>query len=141
MPRVVKILMIKADPARIIEYVADPANHPAFVGPLKSVSGANGDAKTPGASWDWTFLVAGVELSGTAETVAFEAGRRFSCRTSSGLKGTVTYRAEKAKVGSKVMVEIMYEEPRTLLAKRAVAKLQGDEGARALESLKAILDQ
>jgi uncharacterized membrane protein len=144
MSRVAKSTTINSDPARIIDYIADVANHPAFLGPLKSVGKVTGDSKKPGTAWDWTFIMAGVEFTGRAETVAFEAGKKFSFKTTTGIKSTFVYSCELDRGGSKVSIDVTYEVPQTLAAKMqtsVIEKWNDAEGARAIENLKAILDQ
>lgn len=143
MSRVAKSVTISSDPVRIIDYIADVKNHPAFLGPLKSVGKPSGDSRTPGTSWDWTFVMAGVEFTGRAETVAFDSGKRFSFKTTTGIQSTFTYTCEPGNGGAKVMIDVTYDVPTTLAAKMqtpVVEKLNDAEGARAVENLKAILD-
>ena len=143
MSRVAKSVTIANDPVRIIDYIAEVANHPAFLGPLKAVSNMQGNPREAGSSWDWTFIMAGVEFTGRAETVAFEPGKRYSFKTTSGIQSTFVYSAEPAGNGTKVSIDVTYEVPKTLLAKMQTAvveKWNDAEGARAVENLKAILD-
>jgi uncharacterized membrane protein len=144
MSRVAKSAVIHGDAEQIMNYIADVKNHPAFIGPLKSVANLEGDPKQQGTSWDWTFVMAGVEFSGRAETVAFEPGRRFSFRTATGIESTFNYTAEPKGNGVNVTVDVTYEVPQTLLSRMQAAvveKLNDAEGSRAVENLKAILDQ
>ena len=144
MSRVAKSAVISAKADQIMNYIADVKNHPAFIGPLKSVANINGDSKKPGTSWDWTFVMGGVEFSGRAETVRFESGKTFSYKTTTGVQSTFTYSAEPQAGGVKVSVDVTYEVPQTLLSKMqasVVEKLNEAEGSRAVENLKAILDQ
>jgi uncharacterized membrane protein len=144
MARVAKSAVINGNADQIINYIADVKNHPAFIGPLKSIANVNGDPKKSGTSWDWTFVMAGVELSGRAETVGFEAGKTFSYKTTTGAESTWTYSVDPQGGGSKVTVDVSYEVPKTLLSKMqagVVEKLNDAEGLRAVENLKAILDQ
>jgi uncharacterized membrane protein len=144
MSRVAKSAVINGNADQIMNYIADVKNHPAFIGPLKSVANVNGDPKKPGTSWDWTFVMAGAEFSGRAETVGYEAGKKFSYRTTTGVESTFTYTAEPQGGGVKVMVDVTYNVPGTLLSRMqasVVEKLNDAEGARAVENLKAILDQ
>lgn len=145
MARVTKSVTIANDPARIIDYIADVGNHPAFLGPLKSVTNLEGDPKRPGTSWDWTFVMAGVEFTGRAETVAYEAGKRYSFKTTSGITSTFTYSCDAGggKGAVKLSIDVTYDVPKTLVARMqtsVVEKLNDAEGARAVENLKAILD-
>lgn len=143
MSHVVKSVTIANAPDRIIDYIADVNNHPAFLGPLKSVSKLSGDPKKPGTSWDWTFMMAGVEFTGRAETVAYERGKRYSFKTTSGIESTFIYRCEPGANGVQVTIDVTYEVPRTLLSKMqtsVIEKLNESEGKSAVENLKAILD-
>ena len=144
MSRVAKSAVITNDAEQIMNYIADVKNHPAFIGPLKSVANVNGDPKQAGTAWDWTFVMAGVEFTGRAETVSYENGRKFSYRTTTGVESTFTYSAEPQANGVKVTVDVTYEVPQALLSRMqsaVVEKLNDAEGSRAVENLKAILDQ
>jgi uncharacterized membrane protein len=144
MSRVAKSAVITNKADQIMNYIADVKNHPAFLGPLKSVANVNGDSKKAGTSWDWTFVMAGVEFSGRAETVSFESGKKFSFKTTTGIQSTFTYSAEPQGNGTKVSIDVTYDVPGSLISKMqasVVEKLNDAEGARAVENLKAILDQ
>jgi len=144
MSRVAKSAVITNKADRIIDYLADVKNHPAFLGPLKSIANVNGDPNKAGTSWDWTFVMAGVEFSGRAETVSYESAKKFSFKTTTGIQSTFTYTAEPQGNGAKVSIDVTYEVPQSLLAKMqagVVEKLNDAEGARAVENLKTILDQ
>jgi uncharacterized membrane protein len=144
MSRVAKSAVINGNADQIMNYIADVKNHPAFIGPLKSIANVKGDPKKPGTSWDWTFVMAGAEFSGRAETVGYEAGKKFSYRTTTGVESTFTYTAEPQGGGVKVTVDVTYDVPGTLLSRMqasVVEKLNDAEGVRAVENLKAILDQ
>jgi uncharacterized membrane protein len=143
MSRVAKSAVINGNADQIMNYIADVKNHPAFIGPLKSIANVKGDPKKPGTSWDWTFVMAGAEFSGRAETVGYEAGKKFSYRTTTGVESTFTYTAEPQGGGVKVTVDVTYDVPGTLLSRMqasVVEKLNDAEGVRAVENLKAILD-
>ena len=144
MARVAKSAVISAKADQIMNYIADVKNHPAFIGPLKSIANVKGDPKQTGTSWDWTFVMGGVEFSGRAETVSYESGKKFSFKTTTGIQSTFTYNAEPQGNGAKVSIDVTYDVPQSLLAKMqtgVVEKLNDAEGARAVENLKAILDQ
>ena len=144
MSRVAKSAVISNSAEQIMNYIADVKNHPAFIGPLKSIANVNGDPKKPGTSWDWTFVMAGVEFSGRAETVSYESGKTFRYKTTTGVQSTFTYSAESQGNDVKVTVDVTYDVPQTLLSKMqagVVEKLNEAEGSRAVENLKAILDQ
>jgi hypothetical protein len=88
-------------------------------------------------------MMAGVEFTGRAETVAFDPGRRYSFKTTAGIESTFNYTCEPGSNGTRVTVDVAYEVPKTLVARMqasVVEKLNDVEGARAVENLKAILD-
>jgi uncharacterized membrane protein len=144
MARVAKSAVITGNADQIMNYIADVKNHPAFIGPLKSIANVKGDPKQSGTSWDWTFVMAGVEFSGKAETVSYESGKKFSYKTTTGIQSTFTYSAEPSGGGVKLTIDVTYDVPQDLLGKMqasVVEKLNEAEGSRAVENLKAILDQ
>ena len=144
MSRVAKSAVINNKADQIMNYIADVRNHPAFIGPLKSVANLNGDPKQAGTSWDWTFVMAGVEFTGRAETIGYESGRKFTYKTTTGVQSTFVYSAESQGNGVKVSIDVSYEVPEALLSRMQAAvieKLNDAEGSRAVENLKAILDQ
>jgi len=142
-PNVSKSVTVNRSPAEVIEYIADVSNHPAFIGPLKSVSELKGDPRTPGTSWTWVFVMAGVEISGFAETLAYEPGRLYRYRTTSGALSTFEYSAASEGDATKVTINVDYEIPDTLLGKvqgPVVERLNDLDGQRAVDNLKVILD-
>ncbi|HEV8264140.1 MAG TPA: SRPBCC family protein [Gemmatimonadales bacterium] len=144
MSHVQKAVEINSPPEKVIAYIADVANHPAFISSLKSVAGVRGDSTKPGTAWDWTYVMAGVEFTGRAETVGYTPAKEFIYKTTTGIESTFTYRVEPSKRGSRLSVNVAYQIPKSLLGKlqaSVVEKLNDAEGARALENLKAILDE
>lgn len=143
MPNVSKAVTVNRSPAEVIEYIADVTNHPAFIGPLKSVSDLDGDPRKPGTSWTWVFVMSGVEISGSAETIKYEPSRLFSYRTTSGALSTFEYTAAPQGDATRVQINVAYEMPDTVLGKvqaPVVERLNDLDGQRAVDNLKVILD-
>lgn len=143
MPNVRKSVTVNRPPAEVIEYIADVSNHPAFIGPLKAVSDLTGDPRKPGTAWTWVFVMAGVEISGFAETLKYEPSGLFSYRTTSGALSTFEYSAAAEGDGTRVTINVAYEIPDTLLGKvqgPVVERLNDLDGQRAVDNLKVILD-
>ena len=144
MAKITRTVKLAADPGRVIEYISDVENHPAFITPLKTVTGLSGGSHQIGAHWDWTFLMAGVEIQGGAETVAYEPGKHFSFRTTTGVESTFSYTAEPDGNGSKFTLQVEYSVPATVLAKvldSAIIERQNEaEGDRTEANLKAIFE-
>jgi uncharacterized membrane protein len=142
-PNVSKAVTVNRSPAEVIEYIADVTNHPAFIGPLKSVSDLSGDPRRPGTSWTWVFVMSGVEISGSAETIKYEPSRLFSYRTTSGALSTFEYTAAPQGDATRVQINVSYEMPDTVLGKvqaPVVERLNDLDGQRAVDNLKVILD-
>lgn len=144
MPHITEIVSIKADPNKVIDYIADVQNHPAYISALKSVANATGPSRERGSSWDWTFMMGGIQIAGRAETVDFQPGQLFSFRTTGGADSTFTYRVEPEDSGTRLTIDVKYETPNTVLAKLAnaavIEKLNAEEAERAAQNLKAILE-
>ncbi len=144
MARVAESLEVSCSPESLMEYIVDVTNHPAFIGPLKSVLNVRGDVRTPGTNWDWVYSLAGVELSGKAETVRFVPGREFVYKTTTGALSTFTYSAQSAGSKTRLSLNVDYEIPTTALGKMKASvfeKLNNAEGKRVVENLKVLLEE
>jgi carbon monoxide dehydrogenase subunit G len=143
MAKVTRKFNVKRKPEAVIDYIADVENHPAFIPPLKSVGNIAGDPKRKGTRWDWTFVMAGVEINGKAETADYQARKRYSFKTT-GIDSTFIYTVEAADGGSQVTADVVYEVPQGVLAKMAdkavVERMNERDADRAAQSLKTILD-
>jgi uncharacterized membrane protein len=144
MSKVAQSTDVKCSPETMMDYIIDVTNHPAFIGPLKSVTNIKGDVKKPGTSWDWVYALSGVELSGKAETVRWVPGKEFVYKTTSGAKSTFTYRADPAGAKTKLSLNVEYEVPTNALGKMKSSvfeKLNDAEGKKVVENLKALLEE
>ncbi len=143
MAKVTRKFKVKRKPEAVIDYISDVENHPAFIPPLKSVANIAGDPKRKGTHWDWTFVMAGVEIKGKAETAEYQAGKRYSFKTT-GIDSTFIYTVEPADAGSRVTADVVYEVPQGVLAKIAdkavVERMNERDADKAAQSLKTILD-
>jgi carbon monoxide dehydrogenase subunit G len=143
MSRVTKVASIKANPSKVIDYIANVKNHPAFISALKSVENLHGDPKHTGENWDWTFVMGGVEIQGKAETADYSEGKHYSFKTNGGIESTFSYSAEPEAGGTRLTLDVSYEIPKNVLAKMVdkavIERLNDQEGDRAVENLQAIL--
>lgn len=144
MSKVAQSVEVKCSPDSLMEYIVDVTNHPAFIGPLKSVSNVRGDVRKAGTSWDWVYNIAGVELAGKAETVRFVPAKEFVYKTTTGAKSTFTYRADAAGSKTKLSLNVEYEVPTSALGKMKASmfeKLNEAESKRVVENLRALLEE
>jgi len=143
MAKVSRKFTVKRKPEAVIDYISDVENHPAFIPALKSVANIAGDPKRKGTHWDWTFVMAGVEINGKAETADYQAGKRYSFKTT-GIDSTFIYTVEAADGGSRVTADVAYEVPQGVLAKIAdktvVERMNERDADKAAQTLKTILD-
>jgi len=144
MTKVTKSVFLSAEPTRIIDYIAGVGNHPAFISALKKVENIKGDPKQSGSTWDWTFVMAGVEVKGKAEGTGCTPGKSFGFRTTTGIKSTFNYRVEPAKGGATLTLDVDYEVPQNVLAKivdkAVVERMNEEEGERTVKNLKTIFE-
>ena len=143
MSHVTKIVTVHASPETVIECIADVENHPAFIGPLKRIDKLSGSSRKVGTTWDWTFIMAGVEISGKAETVEYSRGVRYKYRTTSGIMSTFTYSVESLEGGSRLTMDVEYEVPGSVVDKVGLAvaeRLNDHAGKSAAENIKIILE-
>jgi uncharacterized membrane protein len=142
MSRVEKSVSIEASPDEVITYVAEVTNHPGFIPALTAVDGLTGDPKSIGTQWEWTYEMVGVALTGTAETVAYEPGRRFEFVTTGGIRSTFTYDAAPETGGTRLTITVTYDVPEGAVAKAldvAVVEAFNDRiGARAADNLQTV---
>lgn len=144
MSKVAQSLEVSCSAESLMEYIVDVSNHPAFIGPLKSVTNIKGDVRKPGTSWDWVYSLAGVELTGKAETVRFTPGKEFVYKTTTGAKSTFTYSAAPLGKKTKLSLNVDYEVPTSALGKMKASmfeKLNDAEGKRVVENLRALLEE
>src|SRR3982074_2233276 len=143
MAKVSRKFTVKRKPEAVIDYISDVENHPAFIPPLKTVANIAGEPKRKGSYWDWTFVMAGVEINGKAETADYQAGKRYSFKTT-GIESTFTYTVEAADGGRQVPADVSSEVRQGVLAKMAdkpvVERMNERDADRAAQSLKTILD-
>ena len=144
MSRVTRVATIQAKPAKVLDYIADVEHHPAFISALKSVDHISGPPRSVGTNWQWTFSMGGVELKGKAETTAYEQEKRYAFKTTGGIASTFTYTVESQDSGTRLTIDVVYDVPKNVLGKIAdvavIERLNSQEGDRAAENLKAILE-
>ena len=145
MTHIQRSVNLTKSPEQVLGYIADVRNHPAFISALRSVSDLSGDSRTPGARWKWTFVMAGVEIQGSAETTAFEPGKLFSYKTEGGVQSKFTYRVEAAGTDNRLVVEVDYEPPAGVLGRVAdktfLEKQNESEADRTVQNLKVIFSE
>ena len=139
------VVQISNSPETVIDYVTDMQNRTLYLNPLQSISNLQGAATEVGSSWNWSWVMLGVELEGVGICTEYQAGKCYAFRTEGGIVSTFTYRAEAEGDGTKMTITVDFKVP------AAVAALPGGEGLltgmeqteaeKTVQNLKAILDQ
>jgi carbon monoxide dehydrogenase subunit G len=136
---------IENTPEAVLNYIADVRNRPLFLPSLKSVSDIQGEPSATGTMWKWTWLVPGMEFEGIARCLSHEPGRLYSFRSEGGIESTVTYRVQPEGRGTRLTVQVEYAVPKSALplisSESLLDNLERSEADRAVQNLKAILDQ
>lgn len=144
MTQITRTITIAALPEKVMSYISDVRNHTAFIPPLKSIEQADGDERTPGKDWTWTFEMGGVELKGTSVTLDYQEGKLFKYKTNGGIESTFTYEAVPEGDGSRLTIMVDYEVPHTVLGKIAdksvVERMNNTQADATAENIKSILE-
>ena len=103
-----------------------------------------GSPRQVGEGWDWTFVIAGMEIKGTAETADYVEDKRYSFKTTSGIISTFIYSVKPEGDGTQLTADVDYEVPQNVLGKIAdkavVERMLDQDGDTAVKNLQAILD-
>jgi uncharacterized membrane protein len=136
---------IGASPQEVIDYVADPRNRPAYFPHLKSIKDVQGDPKSAGTSWKWTFSALGLDFEGRGRCLMHEPGKLYSFTTEGGIKSTFTYEATPADKGTNLKVRLEYDVPERAISvlptEEVVIKMRQTEAEKVLQNLKTILEK
>lgn len=136
-------LTINAPVEEVFKFAASPKNTPMFVPNLAENTGFSTEETSAGQTWNWRFNMLGVDLTGTAETIAVEPNKRWNFKSSGGAESEWTYTYEPDGDGTKVTIACEYEIPAGVLSKAkapAVEAMNAKLAAAALDNLKTILE-
>ncbi|MDV6034233.1 MAG: SRPBCC family protein [Phycisphaera sp. RhM] len=134
---------IDRDPEDVIRFIADLRNRMKYLQSLKGVSNIQGDPGQVTKSWDWKWDLLGHEFTGTAKTIHYVPGRRYSFATEGGIKSQFTYNAEPEGTGTKLTVDVEAEIPAELAGTDGLDQLLAgaqQKGQQSLQKLKSLLE-
>ena len=128
----------------VFEYTASPANGPAFIPNLNENINIRPDKPGVGQKFDWRFNMSGVDLRGQAEVAEYDPPHKSKIVSTGGGTSTWTYLFAEADGGTKVIMEVEYEVPDTVLTKLAnkliIEQLNQRTAEQSLDNLKTILE-
>jgi carbon monoxide dehydrogenase subunit G len=131
-------------PQAVVGYVADVRNRTYYLPSLKSLTDVKGEPAGVGTTWRWTWVLLGVEFTGTGRSLAYEPGKRYSFRTEGGVESTWTYEAAPEGNGTRLTIRVEYQLPEGVLARLRGSAAQARHQAEAdhvVANLKTILDR
>ncbi|WP_182870336.1 SRPBCC family protein [Rhodopirellula sp. JC639] len=135
---------IDRDPEDVIRFIADLRNRMMYLQSLKGASNIQGEPGQVTKSWDWKWDLLGQEFTGSARTVHYAPGRRYSFVTEGGIKSQFNYNAEPDGSGTKLTVDVEAEIPAELAGHDGLDQLLAgakERGQQSLEKLKSLLEQ
>ena len=78
-------------PETVLGYIADVRNRTFYLPSLKAITDVQGEPTSASTTWKWTWVLIGMEFTGTGKSVAYEPGKRYAFKTDGGIDSTWTY--------------------------------------------------
>ncbi len=144
MQQVLASALIDNTPEAVLGYVADVRNRTFYLPSLKALTDVKGDPAGVGTTWRWTWVLLGMEFTGTGRSLDYQPGKRYSFRTEGGLESTWTYEVAPEGSGTRLSIRVEYQAPEGVLARLRGATAQARHQAEVdhvIQNLKTILDR
>ncbi len=142
MPTIERVFHVRAPVEKVFALLADHSRDPEWLPGL--VESRNFQGQGVGATWEWTYRMAGITFQGTARVVEHEPPHRHVVETKGGAISTWAWTLEPEGEGTKIHLRLDYSVPVAVLGKVAEKILlsqnekAADEGAA---NLKRILEE
>jgi carbon monoxide dehydrogenase subunit G len=136
--------LIDNTPEAVLGYVADVRNRTYYLPSLKALTDVKGDPAGAGTTWRWTWVLLGMEFTGTGRSLDYQPGKRYSFRTEGGVESTWTYEAAPEGNGTRLDIKVEYQAPAGILGRLRGSAAQArhqSEADQVVQNLKAILDR
>lgn len=139
MPIIERTFRVKAPIEKVFALLADHSRDPLWLPGL--VESRNFRGQGVGATWEWTYRMAGITFHGTGHVVEHEPPRRHVVETRGGAISTWAWTLEPEGDGTKIHLKLEYSIPVAVLGKVAEKILlaqnekAADEGAANLKRL------
>lgn len=112
------LIVIRKPVAEVFEYTASPYSGPAFIPNLNENTNVTPEIPGLDTTFDWRFNMAGADLRGKAEGIAFDVNERVTLRTSGDVNATWDYTFEDLGDGTtRVTTEVIYDIAPSALAR------------------------
>jgi uncharacterized membrane protein len=139
------LIVIRKPVSEVFEYTASAENGPAFIPNLNENTNITPEKAGVDQTFDWRFNMAGADLRGKAEGIAFEVDKKVTLRLTGDVNATWDYTFEDLGDGTtRITTEILYEIEPTVLQKVVNAALLDRINQNTIEqmfdNLKLILE-
>ncbi|KQO09785.1 SRPBCC family protein [Agreia sp. PsM10] len=139
------LIVIRKPVSEVFEYTASAENGPAFIPNLNENTNITPEKAGVDQTFDWRFNMAGADLRGKAEGIAFEVDKKVTLRLTGDVNATWDYTFDDLGDGTtRITTEILYEVEPTVLQKVVNATLLDRINQNTIEqmfdNLKLILE-
>jgi uncharacterized membrane protein len=139
------LIVIRKPVSEVFEYTASAENGPAFIPNLNENTNITPEKAGVDQTFDWRFNMAGADLRGKAEGIAFEVDKKVTLRLTGDVNATWDYTFDDLGGGTtRITTEIFYEVEPTVLQKVVNATLLDRINQNTIEqmfdNLKLILE-
>ncbi|KQM59141.1 MULTISPECIES: SRPBCC family protein [unclassified Agreia] len=139
------LIVIRKPVSEVFEYTASAENGPAFIPNLNENTNITPEKAGVDQTFDWRFNMAGADLRGKAEGIAFDVDKKVTLRLTGDVNATWDYTFEDLGDGTtRITTEILYEIEPTVLQKVVNAALLDRINQNTIEqmfdNLKLILE-
>ena len=117
MAKVERTITINAPVEKVFAYITDPTNELEFVPSITDIRNIQGEGV--GKTYDWTYKMLGIPLSGKSETIEYKPNERYVSKSSGGVVSTWTWMFKSEAGGTQVNLVIEYTVPVPVLGKFA----------------------
>jgi len=140
MARIERSIFISAPPEKVFDVGRHPEKFPEWLVGLSQASPVSGEVG-PGASFNWTYEMAGLKFEGRMTYVEFEPGRKLVLKGEGGIESTWTWTYQPQEGGTLVTCVVEYTVPGAALGKIAdkliVERTNTKNLEKSLQNLKA----
>jgi uncharacterized membrane protein len=139
------LIVIHKPVSEVFEYTASAENGPAFIPNLNENTNITPEKAGVDQTFDWRFNMAGADLRGKAEGIAFEVDKKVTLRLTGDVNATWDYTFDDLGDGTtRITTEILYEVEPSVLQKVVNATLLDRINQNTIEqmfdNLKLILE-
>ncbi len=117
MAKVERTITINAPVEKVFSYISDPNNELESIPSITDIRNIQGEGV--GMTYDWTYKMLGIPLSGKSEVVEYKPNERYVSKSSGGIVSTWTYSFKAETGGTQMNLVVDFTIPIPVLGKFA----------------------